>query len=150
MKRLTIGQELLFKRPEGWSIKMYAVDLICSNGHRFEGWFSNRGAFVCQKHKNMISCTMCGDTSVQQVMSAARIRKHGDQEKPKRDKPKKPTVAEILDKYFENVGERFANEAIRMHIGESEKRNIRGTATSEEEQTLADEGIPFFKIPEFQ
>ena len=56
-------------------------------------------------------------------------------------------VAEYVEKNFDNVGPDFAKEAIKMHFGVSESRNIRGTSTLEEEKKLREEGIQFFKIP---
>lgn len=49
----------------------------------------------------------------------------------------------------ENVGEKFAQEARRMHDGETEERAIRGTATPEEREELAQEGIAVMPIPDF-
>jgi hypothetical protein len=56
-------------------------------------------------------------------------------------------VHEYLDKHFEDVGAEFYKEALKIHYGETEKRNIKGTATTEEEVILKEEGVQFFKIP---
>ena len=56
-------------------------------------------------------------------------------------------VHEYLDKHFEDVGAEFYKEALKIHYGETEKRNIKGTATTEEEVILKEEGVPFLKIP---
>ena len=56
-------------------------------------------------------------------------------------------VHDFLDKHFEDVGTEFYKEALKIHYGETEKRNIKGTATTEEEVILKEEGVPFLKIP---
>jgi len=56
-------------------------------------------------------------------------------------------VHEYLDKHFDDVGAEFYKEALKIHYGETEKRNIKGTATTEEEVILKEEGVPFLKIP---
>lgn len=57
---------------------MFATDLICSNGHKFEACFSNRAAFELQKKEELIECPHCGDVSVKQMLSAVRIKKPFD------------------------------------------------------------------------
>ena len=55
--------------------------------------------------------------------------------------------AEFIEKNFDNVGPDFSEEALKIHYGVSESRNIRGSSTPEEEKTLKDEGIEFIKLP---
>jgi hypothetical protein len=56
-------------------------------------------------------------------------------------------VNEYIEKHFEDVGANFYKEALKIHYGEAEKRNIKGTATTEEEVILKEEGVQFFKVP---
>lgn len=56
-------------------------------------------------------------------------------------------VVDYINRSFEDVGPEFAKEALKMHYGVREKRNIRGSATDDEENTLRQEKIEFFKIP---
>lgn len=131
---------------------MYTLDLACSNGHPFEGWFSNREAFECQRDGNLISCPGCGDTKIQQTLTPVRIKKHADAAAAA-DAPKKPAAPDIMqyiEKHFEDVGKEFTTEALKIHYGDAEHRNIRGTATPTEEKTLSEEGVSFFRLPEFQ
>lgn len=128
---------------------------MCSNGHRFESWFQNRKSFEDQKNDSLISCPFCGDTTVEQALTPVRIGKHRDvARRNETSSPKSPAVSakimEIIEKSFEDVGKNFADEAIKIHFGESEKRNIRGTATPDEEKELISEGIPVFKLPDVQ
>lgn len=137
---------------------MYTLDLICSNGHKFEGWFSNRNSFEQQRDLGLISCTMCGDVVVKQTFSAIRIKKHAEEKPvaptsvPTPTIPKSITneIAKFVEKNFEDVGTKFADEALKIHLGDAEKRNIRGTATADEEKSLAEEGISFVKLPQIQ
>lgn len=129
-------------------VHMIAYDLICSNGHVFECWFKDSASFEEQKAAGIINCPVCDDTAIEMVFSPFMIKK--------REEKKKETVEpyeviqriqEILDKNFEDVGADFAKEALRMHWGETKKRNIKGITTPQEENILREEGVPFFKIP---
>ncbi|RLB88848.1 MAG: hypothetical protein DRH10_06940 [Deltaproteobacteria bacterium] len=132
---------------------MIAYDLQCSNGHTFEGWFDGRQAFEEQMQKKLIACPVCNDTNVVVVPSTFAVHTGGPQretpdEAEKSDKqPSADKIIEFLEKNFEDVGLNFAKEALKMHYGVSEKRNIRGISTKSEEEMLKKEGIKFFKIP---
>ena len=132
---------------------MIAYDLQCTNGHTFEGWFEDRKTYLDQEKKGMITCPVCNDTSVYLVPSTFAI-KSKQSSTPKKISPEEAVLAKIgkeaidyVEKNFDDVGCEFAKEALKMHYGASEPRNIRGVSTKEEEKTLKDEGIDFFKIP---
>lgn len=129
---------------------MIVYDLTCAEGHTFEGWFEDENAFDEQKSKELISCPVCNDINVTRLPAFAI-------KSPQRRAFRKPTpgesealeqlVCDYLDNNFDDVGCDFSKEALKIHYGVSEKRNIRGTSTKEEEDVLKKEGIPFFKIP---
>ena len=130
---------------------MIAFDLSCANGHIFEGWFEDSRAFESQKKKKLISCPVCNDTSVFKVPTTFAIKSSGNDTTPA---GKEIALAEITKKVtdfvennFDNVGTEFATEALKIHYGVSEPRNIRGVSTSLEEKTLKEEGVQFFKVP---
>lgn len=131
---------------------MIAFDLKCMNGHTFEGWFEDNRAYETQKKKGLISCPVCNDTMVSKIPSTFAI-KGSQQDVP--DKISKQMdlenigrdIIDYVDKNFDNVGCDFAKEALKIHYGVTEPRNIRGVSTEEEEKTLKKEGIQFFKIP---
>lgn len=132
---------------------MYALDLICSNGHQFESWFKSRAAFEEQLEAKIVSCPQCSDMSIKQILTPIRIGKHADREERPETKPKpsdNTKLMEIIERHFEDVGRKFPDEALKIHLGETERRGIRGTATPDEERELKEEGVPFFKIPDFQ
>jgi hypothetical protein len=130
---------------------MIVYDLQCANGHTFEGWFEDRNAYEHQGRKKLIACPICSDTSVVAVPSTFSIKagtisseKKGDMSA---DRASVEKTLEFLENNFEDVGTNFAPEALKMHYDVTEKRNIRGTSTEAEEETLRNEGIKFFKLP---
>ncbi len=130
---------------------MIAFDLRCAKGHIFEGWFEDSRAFESQKKNNLISCPVCHDTSVFKVPTKFAIKSSGNgmtssgKETALAEISKK--VADFVENNFDNVGTEFAAEALKIHYGVSEPRNIRGVSTSLEEKTLKEEGVQFFKVP---
>ena len=131
---------------------MIAIDIQCSQGHLFEGWFDNLDAFEAQKNKKLVACPYCEDTSVMRVLSPVAVKKSRNRnEEPLQvniDYQKlAKEVVDYIHENFEDVGPRFASEALKIHYGVSEKKNIRGSATRDEEKTLKDEGVEFFKLP---
>jgi len=132
---------------------MIAYDLECGSGHTFEGWFEDHKAFEEQMRKRLIACPMCNDTSVMVVPSTFSIKSCSpERQAPEtsirdRDKLEGQSLSEFLEQHFEDVGTRFAAEALKMHYGVSGKRNIKGTSSKSEEEMLEEEGVKFFKIP---
>ncbi len=131
---------------------MIAFDLVCSKGHKFECWFKDSASFEKQKASGVINCPVCNDYHVEKSFSTFAIKRTEGKNKEK-DKVEVDArqvlrwVQEYVDKNFEDVGVDFTTEALKIHYGESKKRNIKGTATSDQESMLKQEGIQFFKIP---
>ena len=132
---------------------MIAYDLQCTKGHTFEGWFEDRKAYLDQKKKGLITCPVCNDNAVDIVPSTFAIKsgppsivKDLAAEKASLEKIGKEAI-EFVEKNFDDVGADFAKEALKIHYGATEPRNIRGVSTKEEEKTLKDEGVQFIKIP---
>ncbi len=127
---------------------MIAFDLFCSNGHKFECWFKDSASFEEQKSGGMITCPICDDHQIEKAFSPFAIKRGGERIKEEMDPHQAlQLVHEYLDKHFEDVGAEFYKEALKIHYGETGKRNIKGTATTEEEVILKEEGVQFFKIP---
>ncbi|OGP72726.1 MAG: hypothetical protein A2W09_05495 [Deltaproteobacteria bacterium RBG_16_50_11] len=127
---------------------MIAFDLICSNGHLFECWFKDSASYEDQKSAGVINCPICDDVQVERVYSPFMIKRSDDKKRGEVDAYQASRLIETyLEKHFEDVGGEFYTEAIKMHYGESKKRNIKGTTTTEEEVILKEEGVPFVKIP---
>ena len=130
---------------------MIVFDLECAKGHRFEGWFNNSASFDEQVRKKLVTCPVCEDTRVRRVLSPVATKTgRPEAERAPESIDYQKLAKEIVDyvnRNFEDVGSNFAKEALRMHFGVSEKKNIKGSATWEEEKMLREEQIEFFKLP---
>lgn len=149
---------------------MIILDLLCDNGHRFEGWFASSDAFRDQQARQLVQCTYCQTSSVTQLPSAPYVRRGGatitqDRNISEAADTKGVTAAPLMQftqseaaqKLFqtlammarqaENVGDRLPEEARRIHYKEAPPRNIRGIATLEETRDLLDEGIMVLPAP---
>lgn len=144
---------------------MIVFDLLCGEGHRFEGWFGSRVEFASQRKSGLLSCPKCGSGSVERVPSATRINTGAEPARgpaPQKAQPD-PQLAgrdplalaqvlysrlldEILTK-TEDVGVEFPAEARRIHYEQAPARPIRGEASQEEHDALLDEGIPVARFP---
>jgi len=145
---------------------MKVLDLRCGAGHGFEGWFASEDDYGSQRERGLLDCPVCGNAEVTRLPSAPRLNLSGARE-PERAQAAAPVpaaatelavhgdaatarfvaaVAELL-RNTQDVGPRFAEEARRIHYGESEAKAIRGQTTPEEREALADEGIEVFTLP---
>ncbi|MBU1360223.1 MAG: DUF1178 family protein [Gammaproteobacteria bacterium] len=150
---------------------MKVLNLQCAHGHGFEGWFGSNDDFESQLAADLVSCPLCGNSSIIKLLSAPRLNLGGARASapsaqsapPVSDAAAAPgaqgavtqpspearwiqAVREVLSR-TEDVGTRFAAEARRMHYGESPERSIRGQATRDEARSLVDEGIPVMTLP---
>jgi hypothetical protein len=127
---------------------MIAFDLFCSKGHKFECWFKDNASFEEQKSASILTCPICNDHRIEKAFSPFAIKRSGEKVKEGIDPHQAlQVIQDYLDKHFEDVGADFYKEALKIHYGEVEKKNIKGTATTEEEVILKEEGVPFFKVP---
>ncbi|MCA0244452.1 MAG: DUF1178 family protein [Proteobacteria bacterium] len=151
---------------------MKVLNLRCASGHGFEGWFASEDDFLTQNGRGLIECPVCADRTVVRLPSAPRLNLSGASEPPAPPAarpPANPAQAEPrttegrplppemqaawlqavrhLMANTEDVGERFAEEARRIHYGETPQRGIRGQTTDEERRSLSDEGIEVVSIP---
>lgn len=137
---------------------MKVLDLLCSQGHTFEGWFASEADFHGQQERGLVQCPLCGDQQVHKGLSAPRLNlrtpasKSRDLEPAPSNKPPTEERMQALQAAWlslarqimantEDVGDRFASEARRMHYGEVEGRGIRGQASPQETAELLEEGI---------
>ena len=132
---------------------MIIYDLKCRDGHKFEGWFKDRGAFDEQRLQRIIACPVCGNTETELILSSVAVRGRDSRSAATTKQIGEPPLKllqelqEYIHKNFDNVGDKFAEVALRIHHGEEESRNISGTATVSEEETLREEGVQFVKMP---
>lgn len=131
---------------------MIIYDLSCEKGHKFEGWFTDRSAFEEQRGQSLIVCPICGSSEAEIIPSSLTVMGRDDRMERNGNKEVSPRKAlqmlgEFVEMHFEDVGDRFADVAMRIHKGEEEVKNIRGTTTKAEEDVLREEGVNFIKIP---
>ncbi len=147
---------------------MKVLNLRCSNGHGFEGWFASEEAFADQSQRGLIECPACADHAVTRLPSAPRLNLSGARALQS-SAPTAPAttpsatvpvaapgpdmqalwlhaVRHVLA-HTEDVGRAFPEQARRMHYGEIEQRGIRGQATPQEREALAEEGIEVMPLP---
>ena len=136
---------------------MKVLDLQCSQQHTFEGWFASEDEFQDQLARGLVECPLCGDAAVTKMLSAPRLNLGASQESaPPQNVATAPeaTMQAAWMKMVrhvmantEDVGPRFAQEARKMHNGESDERGIRGQASARETQELLEEGIGVLPLP---
>ena len=129
---------------------MILFELRCSQGHAFEAWFRDGATYEQQAKSGAISCAVCGDSSISKALMAPAVATGAAKVDPERAATAIRSWRKIQDhieKNFDHVGPSFAEEARKMHYGESEKRSIYGEASTSEAKELRDEGIPVGQIP---
>ncbi len=156
---------------------MILYRLRCAKGHEFESWFKDSKSYERQEKKSLIGCAVCGEAKVERALMAPRLGTGGKKvevEMPAADAPAPAStpspeqqqqmaalarhmpkelreallkVRAEVEKNCEHVGDKFADEARKIHYGESDKRGIYGETSDEEAEALADEGIEFGRLP---
>lgn len=141
---------------------MKVLNLQCGDGHGFEGWFGSEEDFQSQLGRGLVTCPLCGDAGVAKLPSAPRLNLGAEPAAPAQTPSDKHQVMAAPDAAMqaawmkmvrhvlantEDVGERFANEARKIHYGETEERAIRGQASAEETEALLEEGISVLPLP---
>src|SRR3954469_2810130 len=125
---------------------MKVLNLQCSQRHVFEGWFGSEEEFQSQRERSLVECPLCGDSAVAKLPSAPRLNLGASRQEPAAAEPKTDVVsmpeAQMQKAWLkmvrhvmqntEDVGERFAEEARKIHYGETTERGIRGQSTPEE------------------
>ena len=138
---------------------MKVLNLRCENDHRFEGWFGSDDDYVSQTERQLVECPMCGAKDITRLPTAPRLNVSGLREvavaPAASDASEVVTTGQAqwlhavrkLMAQTEDVGERFPEEARRIHYGETAERGIRGKATREEADALREEGIEVVSVP---
>ena len=138
---------------------MILFELKCAQDHRFEGWFRDGRNYEAQRKGRKIACPVCNSHKIEKAPMAPRIAKGAPAkaakpaEAPAVDAPQTMAVKALrelrakVEADCDYVGPTFAEEARRIHYGETEPRGIYGETTDEEAEALDEEGIEFAKIP---
>ncbi|MCK9283978.1 MAG: DUF1178 family protein [Rhodocyclaceae bacterium] len=121
---------------------MIVLNLSCPIGHKFEGWFVSTEAFDDQAAQALVTCPVCGLSEVSRLPSGPMVRRS---DRPERQSaPQMQEIAAAITRVIanaEDVSDRFAEEARKIHYGEADLRSIKGTASGEEAMELIEEGI---------
>ena len=139
---------------------MKVFNLRCGAQHVFEGWFGSEDDFIAQAAAARVGCPLCGDTGVQRLPSAPRLNLSAAGRAEPAAAAESPSdvpateaqagwlraMRQLVER-TEDVGERFPEEARRIHYGEAEARGIRGRASREQAEALAEEGIEVMALP---
>jgi hypothetical protein len=140
---------------------MIRFALSCHRNHRFEGWFASSEAFESQRADGLVVCPVCGGSDVDKALMTPAVATARKREKKEKETLKvaahtgeETDMVAMLRKLRKHltdnadyVGNKFAEEARRIHYEETEKRGIYGEATSDEVHALRDEGIEFHPLP---
>jgi hypothetical protein len=152
---------------------MIRYTLRCERGHGFESWFQSSSAYESQEKRKLVNCPVCGSAKVERAIMAPQIvsnksKKGGESAVPAPAAPAEVTaptstplmmaqerelrakLKELRDhivKNADNVGERFPNEARKMHYGDIEHRPIYGEASPDEARSLIEEGVEVSPLP---
>ncbi|MBA2401744.1 MAG: DUF1178 family protein [Bradyrhizobium sp.] len=151
---------------------MIRYSLRCERGHAFESWFQSSSAYESQEKRKLVSCPSCGSVKVERGIMAPQIVSKKGSENPApvaaevastevaatestpllmaHERELRAKIKELRDhitKNADNVGERFPNEARKMHYGDIEHRPIYGEASPEEARSLIDEGVEVSPLP---
>ena len=154
---------------------MKVLDLQCAQGHGFEGWFGSEEDFRSQQARALVQCPLCGDATISKKLSAPRLSLSGASAPEARERSESsdwpeqseqalavagPQDADMAKRWMEigrhlmanttDVGQRFAEEARKIHYGEAPERGIRGQTSAREARELMEEGIGVlpFALPE--
>ena len=152
---------------------MIRYNLRCERGHTFESWFQSSSAYEAQEKRKLVNCPACGSAKVERAIMAPQIVSKKGRESAAPAAPADVTATEVatqgstpllmaqerelrakikelrdhIVKNADNVGERFPNEARKMHYGDIEHRPIYGEASPEEARSLIEEGVEVSPLP---
>lgn len=136
---------------------MIKFSLSCERDHDFDGWFRSNEDFDKQKKRGFVECPVCGSPKVEKALMAPAVstgrRKDrialamGEQQKQAMAQLK--ALSEKMRENADYVGDKFAEEARKIHFGETEARGIYGEASPDEARGLIEDGVDFMPIPVF-
>ncbi|MBX3597408.1 MAG: DUF1178 family protein [Rhizobiaceae bacterium] len=134
---------------------MIRFSLVCEKAHEFEGWFRSNDDFEKQSKRGFVDCPHCGSTRVEKALMAPAVSTSRKQEKlalamgeqQRRAMAELKAFAERVKADADYVGDKFAEEARKIHFGETDPRGIYGEATLDEVRSLAEDGVDFLPLP---
>ncbi len=134
---------------------MIHYSLVCDKSHKFDGWFASAAAYDGQKLRGLVTCPICLTTTVDKAMMAPSVSRSGSEKvslsigHPQHSQLRDAMLAlrNKVTSEADYVGDKFAEEARKIHFKEVDPRGIYGEATREEVAALVDEGVDFMPLP---
>lgn len=126
---------------------MILFNLICGQDHEFEGWFPSGDAYERQVAAGEVACPLCNDRTVRKAPMAPGVLKGGSKTDGDGLRDALIELRRKIEESCDYVGDRFPEEARRIHYGEAEERPIYGRATLDEAKALTDEGVEVMLLP---
>ena len=130
---------------------MILFDLRCGQDHVFEAWFRDSETYDAQASSGEIACPLCGDSHIAKALMAPNVARSsetaGGPARAALMMHHLRAMHEEITRNSDDVGEKFPEEARKIHYGETAKRNIHGSANLEDARALDDEGIEFAILP---
>ena len=138
---------------------MIHYSLVCDKSHKFDGWFSNAAAYDGQKQRGLVTCPICLTTSVDKALMAPAVSRTDTAQKAEKvslsiGHPQHQQLREAMlalrnkvTSEADYVGDKFAEEARKIHFKEADPRGIYGEATRDEVAELIDDGVDFLPLP---
>jgi hypothetical protein len=129
---------------------MIVLNLVCSAGHKFEGWFASVESFDAQVRDDLVNCPHCNSQRIDRLPVAPHLTRKISETSSSEPASDLTGLVDLLDKLAdasEDVGSRFPEEARRIHYRGTAARSIRGQATLNETRELLEEGIPVIPVP---
>jgi hypothetical protein len=146
---------------------MIKYSLICDSEHEFDGWFPNSKSFDAQKKKGQLTCPVCDSGNVNKALMAPGVQTSKKKKKEKKMESYRKSIVsdemmlasqaktvmrrikKHIEKEFENVGNKFYDEAIKASEGQRDDK-FYGTPTNEQVTDLLDDGIDLFHVPDIK
>lgn len=135
---------------------MIRYSLVCDKAHSFDGWFSGSADFDRQVEAGLLTCPVCNSAAISKSLMAPAVstaRKKEEKQAVAMDMAQKQMMAKLKEAVAaikanaEDVGEKFPEEARKIHYGETDARGIIGKASPDEVRSLVDEGIEIAPLP---
>ena len=134
---------------------MIHYSLVCDKSHKFDGWFSNAAAYDAQKRRGLVTCPICLTINVDKALMAPSVSRAASEKvalsigHPQHQQLRDAMLAlrNKVTSEADYVGDKFAEEARKIHFKEVDQRGIYGEATREEVAALAEEGVDFMPLP---
>ncbi|MBO6539619.1 MAG: DUF1178 family protein [Rhizobiaceae bacterium] len=134
---------------------MIRFSLCCDHDHDFDGWFRDNADFDTQKKRGLVSCPVCNSAQVEKSLMAPSVQTGRKREKVAlglnaEQKQLMGKLKELADKVKQNadyVGDKFPEEARKIHFGEADPRGIYGEASPHDVKELLDDGVEIMPLP---